>query len=427
MKKNILHTLILIISLSLTSIAFWDCSQCKIKDGPPEALNKYLENIKKIRTNISKELSQIEDTKWKIEKDINATSSKVTATFNSMIDWDSYYSLFDFYVMYSAKNEYVLEVWRDYNLLETESKWMEKYLKFVTSKWYDSIEIPKEKVCAGIENCDFWWKLLDVIWGIIKNQEAMKDYYRLSIVGKKNQFDKKLQLVNVNFTTDFWQYYNENTTKHCSQCEWASFDKIKKEIEKISDWQQNGKDGIKSWQEAIAMMDGTNDKRKYEKKERELLQKQMAKDGTNMNGSANALKNLDKYNQWWGFSLDNNFITNSFDYVKNAVSSQIESFTDSISQQFRDSKKKSVATRSFSKNSDDLKVTKTVEEKIKELYQVELPYAQLQDTSTENFQWKIIELHFNLVKSIEMLDKTKKVSEKVCNSQWKWLGKCETK
>lgn len=427
MKKYIFTFLIAIFILSSNDIAFWWCSECKIQDGPPEVLTKYLDNIKKIRTNISKSLSEQESDKWKLEKDIDATNSKVTSFFNGIIDWDSYYSLFDFYVMYSAKNDYVMEVWRDYNLLENESKWMDKYLKYVTSKGLDNYEIPKEKVCAGVENCELWWKILDVIAELIKNHEAVKEYYRLSIVGKKNMFDKKMQLVEVNFTTDFGQYYNENTTKNCSLCEWASFDKIKKEAEKITNWQKNAKDGIKSWQDAIAMLDGTKDKREYERKERELLKRQLARDGTSAQASENALKNLDKYNKSGSFSLDNNFITNSYDHLKNSITSQIEWFRDSIIDQFNAAGKKSVPTSKFSKNRDGLNTTKWVELTIKELYNRELPYAQLIDTSSDNLQGKIIELHYNMAQSINSMNKTKKVSEKVCNAQWQWLWDCSTK
>jgi hypothetical protein len=51
-----------------------------------------------------------------------------------MLDWSSYYSYFDFYVMYSLKNEYVYEIWRDYNLLEKEGSQLDKYLKYLTKK-----------------------------------------------------------------------------------------------------------------------------------------------------------------------------------------------------------------------------------------------------------------------------------------------------
>lgn len=427
MKKYIFTFMCIIISMSIHDITFWWCSECKIKDWPPEVLTNYISNLKKVRTNISKTLLEQENEKAKLKKDYDATKSKVNSFFNGIIDWDSYYSLFDFYVMYSAKNEYVMEVWRDYNLLENESKWMEKYLKYVTSKWLDNFKISKEKVCAEVENCNIEWNILDVIGELIKNHEAIKEYYRLSIVGKKDMFNKKMQLVEVNFTTHFWEYYNENTTKNCSLCEWASFDKIKQEITKITNRQQNAKDGIKSWQDAIAMLDGTKDKREYERLERDLLKRQLARDGTSTQSSQNALKNLERYNQWWWYSLNNNFITNSFDHLKNSVTSQIVWFRDSIVQQFRNAGKKSVPSQHFSTNRDDLKITKWVEETIKELYNRELPYAQLIDTSTDNLQWKIIELHYNMAQSINSMNKTKKVSEKVCNSQAQWLWNCSTK
>jgi hypothetical protein len=51
------------------------------------------------------------------------------------------------------------------------------------------------------------------------------------------------------------------------------------------------------------------------------------------------------------------------------------------------------------------------------MYRKELPYAQLQDVSTENLQSKIIELHYNISQSIYYLDRTKEVSCEVSRSQ----------
>lgn len=431
--KKFLITFIVWIVIFSTNITFWDCGECKIKEWPAPSLDKYISNLRKVIWNISKEvwsteskLSAEEKKSW-IKKDITSTKSRITQVYNKMLDWDSYYSYFDFYVMYSAKNEYVGEVWRDYNSLEKESAWLDKYLKYVTKKWYDSVSLTKEKVCEWVDtNCDFSWDILDVIWQVITNQESVKDYYRLSIVWKKSLFKGKLKLVWDDFESDFWSCYNETTTSNCSQCEWWWFKKIGDEIEKISNWQENAKNWMKSWQDAIAILDWSWPDRNNERLERKLLTKEMKRNWTSVQSSDNMLKNLSKYNETWWFSLDNNFITNSYDQVKTAVTSQIESFTDSIGQLFKD-KPESIPTKDITKTDDSLKTTKNIEETIKEMYRKELPYAQLQDVSTDDLQWKIIELHYNMTQSIYSLDKTKRTSEKVCNAQDAWEWKCETK
>jgi hypothetical protein len=40
--------------------------------------------------------------------------------FNLSITWSDYFSYFDFFVIYPIQNEYIYEIWRDYNLLQQE-------------------------------------------------------------------------------------------------------------------------------------------------------------------------------------------------------------------------------------------------------------------------------------------------------------------
>lgn len=423
MFKKFLIIFIFLITIFLSNVTFWNCWECKIKDWPAPSLDNYLNNLRKIIWNISKEISIInnkssnEKKSW-IKQDMNYVRSRVIQTYNKMLDWWWYYSYFDFYVMYSMENEYVEEIWRDYSLLEKEGNWLDKYFKYLSKKWYTWFFLPKNKVCAWIETeCDFEWDVLDVIWQIITNHEAIKDYYRLSIIWKKNQFSWKIKLVWDDFESDFWDYYNENTTNNCSQCEpkWW-FERIQKEIEKISNWQENAKDWIKSWQDAIAILDWTWPDRNNERLERKLLEKEMKRNWTSLQSSENLLKNLSKYNETWWFSLDNNFITNSFNQIKSSVVSQIQSFTDSVLQLFK-TKPEYVPISDIWKVKNNLKNTKNIEEIIREMYRKELPYAQLQDISTENLQSKIIELHYNLSQAIYNLDKTEKVSCEVSRSQ----------
>jgi dolichyl-phosphate-mannose--protein O-mannosyl transferase len=75
---------------------------------------------------------------------------------------------------------------------------------------------------------------------------------------------------------------------------------------------------------------------------------------------------------------------------------------------------------------DNKWVEKDIEQTIKELYNSELPNAQEQDISTQNFQSKIIEMHYNISQMVNSLDKTKEIAEKVCNSQATWEWNCET-
>lgn len=426
MKKLFLKIILILVTIFSTNIVFWDCnSWCKIKDWPAEVLDNYLSNLKKLSNNFNSQISKLESKTW-IWREISKTRKNIQLSFNKIITWDSYYSLFDFFVLYWTKNEYVVEIWRDYNLLEKENIALKKYLDRVIKRWYDEAVIDTEKLCSWVENCSFNSNIaFEVISEIITNHEAVMDYYRLSIVWKRNDFNKELIFVPKNFKDDFGIYYNEYTTNHCSQCEWATFDRISKQVDIISNWQQSAKEWMKSWQDAIAMLDWTLDNREQERQERKLLEAEFRVNGTSLNSSNNILNNLSKYNENWWFSLDNNFITNTFDSIKSSVKSQIDSFKDTILWKFKNSWRDNIPTQEFNKSDSWLKTTAQIEERIEQMYQIELPYANLQDNTLESLQSRIIELHYNLSQSIKNLDWTVKTSQKVCNDQWKWLWVCE--
>ncbi|MDD5770276.1 MAG: hypothetical protein PHE25_04850, partial [Candidatus Gracilibacteria bacterium] len=267
MKRNkikIIISIIITIFLNI-SIAFGDCSKCKIKDGPPVVLENYVKDLRKVISNISSKIANYnkdltaEQKSGSLEKDFIGTKSKIIGIFNKIIDWDSYFIDIDFYVVYATINDYVYEIWRDYNELDSEGKGLSKYLKYASDKGY-SFDLTKDEICKGItSNCDFEGNILDVLGEIIKNNEYVKNYYKLSILGNTNGFDtKKIKLVSQDsFAKDFDQYYNKSTTPDCSSCGGGSFDAITKEIDKIVNWQKNAENGIKTWKEALALLNGS--------------------------------------------------------------------------------------------------------------------------------------------------------------------------
>ena len=308
-----------------------------------------------------------------------------------------------------------------------------KYILYINKQWIDP-QLTKDQVCAGITvNCDFEWNASTVMWLIANNHENFLEYFRLSILGKKASFNKTLSLVWDDFQSDFWEYYNENTSDNCSSCEDNFKDRMKKAISFLSNIQEVGKNGIKEWQDAIAILNGSIDEREYERLERELLEEELSRQWISSKWSEAILNNLDRYNETGGFSLDNNFITNSFDYFINSVKSEIQEFRDSVLEEFNEpvdhpvapNSSPSVPIEKFNTTHKELWTTKTVEEQIAEMYQKELPYANLQDDSDESLRARIIQMHFDLSKSIEMLSKTIKVSQKVCNDQARWEWKCD--
>lgn len=424
MKKYFLTFLVSFWVIFSSNITFWDCNSCSISSWPAPALTEYISTLKKLSNNFSSQISKMSPNSG-VKKDVSKTKRSIQTSFNKMISWDGYYSLFDFYVLYGASNVYVPEIWRDYNLLKKESDALWKYYDRVVKRWYDLWEIDIEKLCNGIENCTFQrTDALSILGEIIENHELVMDYYRLSILWKRHLLKRNILFMEESFKDDLYEHYNEYTTNHCAACKWNALDRAKKQIDIIVNWQKAAKDGMKSWQDAIAMLDGTYDQRAYERRERELLEKELRSKWLSMHASNNVLKNLDKYNESWWFTKNNNFITNSFDYIKNSIQSEIVSFRDSILESFK-WKKKEVPLSTLSTIENDLNTISQIEEKIAEMYQMELPYASFQDNSVQNLESRMLELHYDLSQAIENLDSTVKISRKVCNDQWQWLWICE--
>jgi hypothetical protein len=69
------------------------------------------------------------------------------------------------------------------------------------------------------------------------------------------------------------------------------------------------------------------------------------------------------------------------------------------------------------KNENNRKINEEIATKISEIYNNELPFSEKSDINTDKIRARIINMHNNLNASIEILDNTIKVSQKVCNSQ----------
>jgi hypothetical protein len=48
----------------------------------------------------------------------------------------------------------------------------------------------------------------------------------------------------------------------------------------------------------------------------------------------------------------------------------------------------------------------------------------MEDLQTSEIVWKILRMNNSVSVSINTLNKTIPLSEKVCNAQWQWQGKC---
>ncbi len=418
-----------IIIVIIASIYFWQTyADCPI-ENTPEVLEKYITNVNKVISNISAIWYDSQKEKW-VKKDAIYRSKKSLAILNELTDFKWYFSYFDYYVNYATVNEYVPEVWRDYEKINKISKNLERYMKLAISRWISWWVITREKICDWItENCNFEWKdIYEVIWKVINNNEKMLELYRLSITWKWQYFTNEdrinLSLIDKNsFFDEFKNYYNDTTTNKCSQKEWGFSDRISKAIESISNWQDLWKNWTKDWvyRAWLLKWDRYIWNLKTEEAERKLLQKELSRQWLSTSASEKMLKNLEKFNDSWWFSADNNFLQNTASYVYDRTSDQFGDFKETIKDSFKDKSWKEVSNipiKKLTEVGDKVASKEQIEKEIKGLYYKELEYIKMIDTTTESLEWRIIEMHINLTFANDALQKLIPLSEKVCNDQW---------
>lgn len=425
MKKILFFIILWLLMLSHFQVTWGNDQACLIKNWPAQPLDNYLLNLRKVSNNFSTQISQTPPSTT-LKDTLSNTKRGIQRNLNTIISWDGYYSLFDFYIIYGSSNEYVGEIWRDYNLLQREQNSLKRYLDRLTQLGRGNLSIDTQAVCTGIENCKFEKNdAIGVLSEIMKNHENIMDYYRLSILGKTKLFKGEILFVPNTFQRDFSKYYNEYTTHNCSMAQDGFLNRAKEQIDLITNWQKAASYGMRDWQDALAMLNGSMDEKEYERREREILANELGRQGLSLNASNAVLNNLDRYNQSGGFTRNNNFITNSFNYLKDSIISQIKPFNESVLQWFNRWEKEVISSQSFAQIETNLQTTKSIEEKIADLFEREIPYAQLQDASSMSLETQMLKLHHDLTQTIQVLDDTIKISRKVCNDQARWLWICE--
>lgn len=231
MKKRIIITLLIFLSFNL-NITYATDWACNIWDSTAEVLSNYIKNNQAVIQNITNKISN---------SNVDTSNfNKLTWLYNNIINWTWYKSYFNYYVVFPLTNDIPIEVQRDYNILDNEWKWLEKYLKTISKKWYD-IEIDNDTLCSWVENCnDLSWDAITIVWELIKNQSKIIDIYRRAVMWDLTTNDEVwvLLLVDNNnnafiekIINNYWLWNN------CLKSEKSFFTQIKDAIIEI--WELN--------------------------------------------------------------------------------------------------------------------------------------------------------------------------------------------
>lgn len=463
MIKRTIHRLILslIIFYIFTSFSFANtCEQwCKIKDWPAKVLKDYISNNRKVITNISRELGRIKSNStfstgvelkwWKINKKWNYNKNIWLQVYNSLFNWrevESGYQSFIAWIDWETPKA----INRDFMMLNNENEALNSFLKSIISNWHYNKVLDINEVCKwlksdncikdlGVEESEKSVDVREMITKLIKNNSTVSLIIRkelwvmwTSFITWSEKYEE-LIIVPKDFQKELKKSYNKSTYWSCARCNWWSLYKVNKFIEKITLNDKAWKKWIQEWKDAwdlLLEIWSDDESEKYKEEESKLLSKNLWDQWVSLKNWDSVLKWLDNFNNDW-LSSKNNPIYNSFITFK-------EQFDTPSTRKMK--KDLNIVISSISEESNTviksfslwkLKVKKIVLEednliKIKMNKIVKLNEAILsrQNINSWKLQARIIQMHINLLQTINKFDKIIPKSEKVCKDQDTWKGKC---
>lgn len=414
--KKIFITFFILITISNPLTVFWGA--CSIKDSAPEELVEYIVNVRKIVSNITTNAT-------KTDSSLKKTHNQFLRGANSLSSWGDYETEFEFFVVKPITSEIPAPMKRDDRYLWNEIDGLNSYIWNIVRRWYYDSFIEKKNVCSWIsKECNLEWTAWDIVMKLIENTSNIRHLLQLSVTWHPWDFNWNIILVDSNFKNVITNLYSEDQVMSCSSAEGWFFEQITEAVSNISINDKYAKDGIKKWKDAWALLVWT---KVDEKRERDLLLRELWRQWVSWDQTEAILKNLDNYNGAKWYTLENNFITNSFKWIYNSINTQIDAFAESIKKNFwTDTTKKTTSIQELTQTTQEVNNSKTIEIKIEELYKSQIPLAQMQDLDTSKITTQIIKMHADLWLSINTLEKAVPVSQKVCRDQWSNISvKCE--
>jgi len=429
--KQVLITFFILISISLnTTYAVW---VCPIKDKTATVLSDYINNNNKVIKNVTDSIVSNKEVKennnsqnWVfdgIKNDLNIAKNEITTMFNEMFSFSWYYSYFNYFAVFPISNDIPFQVKRDYRLLDKETKDLIKYLKKIDKK--DLLDIIVKDPCDWVRayTCEFDDNSVKtIILNLIKNNERILDMYRLIIMWEywKIELEKEFNLTDDTFYDEMKENYNTETMSLCNSEKWWFMEQVTDAIDNIKSLNEQAEGWIDKWKEARELL-VWNRPDLETKLEKELLLKYLKESWVSPDNQKIMLNNLEKYNAWW-ITEENNFLANTFKSIWDKIEDSLKKWQKELFWDNYMKDKWSTTINEIQVVTDNSKKSKEIKERIAELYEKEIPFASIEDSTTQNLRTKIIKTHISLDSSIKTLEKTIDISRKVCNNQasWKW-------
>ncbi len=434
MLKNIKKILLIIIILAIISninfVFAWEETNSCVIQNTPDYIKEYIQNNRKAISNINRISREVHKNKKEgtIDHFINRDRlNRIYWALNSLFNWNSYELWFIYTIQWNIW-EIPDQIKRDIRILKLEYKNIR-----LANPSAISIKITKQDICKWIDSeiCNFH-----------KNYQATS----LEAITKLKNSTKILTEILLNQATDIdlrpnldWllfistdvlnQIKNDYSKKNLQICsiwennQWQKwfFWQIIEAFKNIWFTSNKSRDSWNDWVESVNLIRWSSDTHKYRKLERELLARELQSKWIGWDKANTILSNLEAYNKSLPWEIR---IMQAEEWFLNSLKNQINAFDEMIKIKFPEWEQNAQSVRNISRQVNLLKRNQSIKIDINTQYQ-RLKYLALQkDHSSEILVNRIIKMNLRLSEAINRLNRTCKISVKVCNSQKKWQWNC---
>lgn len=433
--KKIISLLLVLVFISNTNFIFAENgAKCNIENTPPY-ITDYIKNLRKVVSNVNKfaikkRKSQEDSSIWESN---NKSYFRVYWSLNTLFTWK--WNSLDFeYLIWENTKEIPKEAKRDIAILEKEKDSLNKYYENFAKKDLSVIELEKSEICEGIDDwkiiCEKYIsqkeKAIDVLLKASRSLNSLISEIKDNITDKDFQTTKNYFLLKDEDIEKIKVDYSKKSLEACNKIESADgskwfFKTIIDAIKKIDLKWKNYNEKTNDWKEAIDILWWDQEGTKYRNNERKLLEQELQNQGIWWDQADTILWNLDAYNTNWTLLWWKQWFLNS-------IKDQINEFEETLKiEKSRMVKLWWISAKDFESKVWIVRESEKVKIDINSTYS-KLKELSLQDDITnDTLANRMIKMHLNLSEAINRLNKTCKVSIKVCNSQKKWewdCGKC---
>lgn len=428
MKNKLLYISLFILLVFPFRISASECSQtCEISDAPAPALTEYFTNLTEITSNVTQAISEYES---ELDEDRPTTNSRsqernrVMAALNSILSFRDYFWSFEYNIILPITNELPSEVRRDHTRIESQTERLTNLLESTARRSRTHIIV--EDVCEGISHCSFWDESVQaVLTAIIQNNQKVGQLYRASVLDKPQlATDRNFILVADDFISQIESHYNKDTLTACSSCEDGFLGTIREKIQDISFKNSDYKEWVQKWRDAWAMLRwwsaswGPDQARR----EAEAIDSHLSAQWMDTEQADIIIGNQERYDAGGLSSTDP--LSNASSQAVAQTQQERKTFDETLAEAERN-RQNAIPYLNIIRVDTQTKDEEEISDSIASLYNDQLPYAYVQDTVAQELQSRIIRMHLDLVFTANLLWKQTSKTEKLCNKQATWRGKCE--